>query len=99
MTEHPNDALSDIIIYFMQVASKIHLRNKTCFPCLHSLVKTKANVWENSGYGGTDNMFYFFIKLLFSLLTKRKTVYEVCTVNSHNSETGKPHCSHHFHVS
>ena len=25
-----------------------HLRNKTCFPCLHSLVKTEANVWENS---------------------------------------------------
>ena len=26
----------------------LHLRNKTCFPCLHSLVKTEANVWENS---------------------------------------------------
>ena len=25
-----------------------YLRNKTCFPCLHSLVKTEANVWENS---------------------------------------------------
>ena len=24
------------------------LRNKTCLPCLHSLVKTEANVWENS---------------------------------------------------
>ena len=24
------------------------VRNKTCFPCLHSLVKTEANVWENS---------------------------------------------------
>ena len=24
-----------------------YLRNKTCFPCLHSLVKTEANVWEN----------------------------------------------------
>ena len=24
------------------------LRNKTCFQCLHSLVKTEANVWENS---------------------------------------------------
>ena len=26
----------------------IYLRNKTCFPCLHSLVKTEVNVWENS---------------------------------------------------
>ena len=26
----------------------IHLRNKTCFPCLHRLVKNEANVWENS---------------------------------------------------
>ena len=24
------------------------LRNKTCSPCFHSLVKTKAHVWENS---------------------------------------------------
>ena len=29
------------------LASYDHLRNKTCFPCLHSLVKTEANVWEN----------------------------------------------------
>ena len=25
-----------------------HLRNKSCSPCLHSLVKTEVNVWENS---------------------------------------------------
>ena len=25
-----------------------YIRNKTCFPCLHSLVKTKTNVCENS---------------------------------------------------
>ena len=25
-----------------------HLRNNTCFLCLHSLVKTEANVWEIS---------------------------------------------------
>ena len=25
-----------------------HLTIRTCFPCLHSLVKTEANVWENS---------------------------------------------------
>ena len=41
-------------------------------------------------------MFYFFIKLSFSLLTKRKTIHEVRTVNSHNSETVEPHYSHHF---
>ena len=53
------------------------------FPCLHSLVKTEANVWKNSraaarefsqilprfstGYGGTKNMFYFFYKIIFSV--------------------------------
>ena len=40
--------------------------------------------------------FISFIKLLFSLLTKRKTMYEALTVNSHNSETVKPYCSRHF---
>ena len=38
-------------IFFKSYKSKdMHftLRNKTCFPCLHSLVKTEANVWENS---------------------------------------------------
>ena len=35
--------------------------------------------------------FISFIKL-FLLLRKRKTIYEVRTVNSHNSETVKPHC-------
>ena len=43
--------------------------------------------------------FVSFIKLLFSLLTKRKTDYEVLTVNSHSSETVKFHCSRHFRVS
>ena len=43
--------------------------------------------------------FISFIKLLFSLLTKRKTIYEALTVNSHNSETVKPHCSRHFRAS
>ena len=28
--------------------SKLYLRKKTCSSCLHSLVKTLANVWENS---------------------------------------------------
>ena len=42
--------------------------------------------------------FISFIKL-FSLLSKRKTIYEVRTVNSHNSETIKPHCSRHFRAS
>ena len=73
-----------------------HLRNKTCFPCFHSLVKTEANVWENSradqwkpetqparefsqtlprfstGYGGTDNMFYFFYKSIIFIVNKKK---------------------------
>ena len=73
-----------------------HLRNKTCFPCLHSLVKTKANVWENAradqwkpktqsparefsqtllrstGYGGTDNMCYFFYKIIIFIVNKEK---------------------------
>ena len=40
--------------------------------------------------------FISFIKSLFSVLTKRKTIYEACTVNSHNSETVKPHCSRHW---
>ena len=31
--------------------------------------------------------FISFIKLLFSVLTKRKTIYEDRTVHSHNSET------------
>ena len=43
--------------------------------------------------------FISFIKLLFSFLTKRKTVYEAHTVNSHNSDTVKPHCSRHFRAS
>ena len=36
---------------FVSISLKIsnfYLRNKTFFPCLHSLVKTEANVWENS---------------------------------------------------
>ena len=31
--------------------------------------------------------FISFIKLLFSVVTKRKTIYKARTVNSHNSET------------
>ena len=91
----------------------VHLRNKTCFPCLHSLVKTEANVWENSRAENSHKLcrgfqqamealttcFISFIKLLFSLLTKRKTIYEERAVNSYNSETVKPHCSHHFRAS
>ena len=42
--------------------------------------------------------FISFIKL-FSLLTKRKKIYEARNVNSHNSETVKPHCSRHFNAS
>ena len=28
------------------------------------------------GYEGMENMFYFIMKLLFSVLTKRRTIYE-----------------------
>ena len=35
------------IPYFCAAVS-LYLRNKTCFPCLQSLVKTEANVWKNS---------------------------------------------------
>ena len=43
--------------------------------------------------------FISFIKLLFSLLTKRKTIYKARTVNSHKSETVKQHGSRHFRAS
>ena len=33
--------------FLSKLVQWLHLRNKTCFPCLHSLVKTEANVWEN----------------------------------------------------
>ena len=42
--------------------------------------------------------FISFIELLFSLLTKRKTIYEARTVNSHNSETAS-HIASHFRAS
>ena len=32
----------------LSIGPMVSLRNKTCFPCLYSLVKTKANVWEIS---------------------------------------------------
>ena len=35
----------DIICWYIIY---IHLRKKTSSPCLHSLVKTEVNVWENS---------------------------------------------------
>ena len=72
---------------------KIHLGNKKCSPCLQSLVKNEANVWENSrrsrgfpparefsqtlprfspGYEGTENMFYFFYKIIIFCFNKEK---------------------------
>ena len=51
------------------------------------------------GMEARTTCFISFIKLLFSLLTKRKTKYEARNVNSHNSETVKPHCSRHFRFS
>ena len=104
------------------------LRNKTCFPSLHSLVKNRGerlgefesrpvktrdavesfHLLENShklcrrfqqAMEAWKTCFDSFIKLLFSLLTKRKTVREACTVNSHNSKTVKSHRSRHFGAS
>ena len=43
--------------------------------------------------------FISFIKLLFSLLTKKKMTYEARTVNSYKSETVKEHGSRHFRAS
>ena len=40
-----------------------------------------------------------FIKLLFSVFTKRKRIYEALAVNSYNSEIVKAHCSRHFRAS
>ena len=64
------------------------LRNKTCSPCLHNLVKTKAkgfHLFENShklcrekamealpSYGGTEDMFYVFYKIIPLRLNREK---------------------------
>ena len=88
-----------------------HLRNKTCFPCLHSGENRGERLGEFEsrsvtirdtveGFHLLENShkhcqgfqqamearrtcFISFIKLIFSLLTKRKTIYEGRTVNSH----------------
>ena len=88
------------------ISQNVYLRNKTCSPCLHSLVKTEANVWENSRAENSHKLcrgfrqametrtcFISFIKLLISLLTKRKTIYEVGTVHSYNLEPAN-HIAH-----
>ena len=65
----------------------LHLRNKTCFPCLHSL-NSRADQWKpefslarefsqtlprfSTGYGGTENMFYFFHKIIIFMVNKEK---------------------------
>ena len=73
-------------------------------------MKTKANVWENSradqwkpktqsrfstGYGGTENIFYFFYNIIIFRLNKEKNVIRSSyvyfnffheNVNSHNLE-------------
>ena len=49
MKYFPFYACGHMLSVALQISSWAnHLRNKTCFPCLHSLVKTEANVWENS---------------------------------------------------
>ena len=39
----------------------------------------------STGYGSTENMFYFYYKIIIFIVKKRKTIYEVLTVNYHNS--------------
>ena len=59
-------------------------------------------LWRFTGYGGTDNMFYFFYKIIIFSVDKEKddkNYTTARTVNSHNSETVKPHCSRHFRSS
>ena len=53
----------------------------------HLLENSQTLPRFSTGYGGTEKMFISFIKFLFSVLTKRKTIYEARTVNSHNSKT------------
>ena len=60
------------------------LRNKTRSLCLHSLVKTEANVWENSRaeqwkpetftrlWRHWEHVLFFFIKLLLSDLKRER---------------------------
>ena len=100
--------------YLFSVPSQPGENRGECFAEFESrLVKTREaledfHLLENSyklcrGFqqamkAGTT-CFISFIKLLFSLLTKTKTIYEARTVNSHNSETVKPHCSRHFRAS
>ena len=43
--------------------------------------------------------FISFIKLLFSVVTKREKIYKALTINSYNWETVKPHCSRYFRAS
>ena len=118
--------------FFSLLFCREHLRNKTCSPCLHNLVKTDANFWENSradywkpetqlrvftrsrilktlpsfppGYEDTENIFYFFYKIIFRLskkkddkIIRRAYVYFNFfhkTVNSYNLETA----NHNAHV-
>ena len=49
----------------------------------HKLCGGLKRLWRH----GQHVFFLFFLKSLFLILTKRKTIYEARTVNSHNSET------------
>ena len=88
------------------------LRNKTCFSCLHSLVKTEANVWADqwkpeiqskvsparefsttlprfsTGYGGTDNMFYFFYRIIIFIVNNKERQYTVRSAYCKFSQLG-----------
>ena len=53
---------------------RVHVKNKLCSPCLHSLMTTEANVWDNSraDQWKPGRMFYFFYKILTFRLNKEK---------------------------
>ena len=47
--KYNSNCVKKIWFFFNSVIKTLlQLRNKTCFLCLHSLMKTEANVWENS---------------------------------------------------
>ena len=69
----------------MRIREHISVDAVECFHLLensHKLYQSFQQAME-----ARTTCFIYFKELLFSLLTKRKTIYEARTVNSHNSET------------
>ena len=61
-------------------------RDEVCSRILTNFAEVFQQVME-----ARTTCLIYFIKLLFSVLANRKTIYKVPTVNSHNSETVEPH--------